>query len=91
MTVIIKVKYRIPGKISLEETEKFLLYLLMEACSRANEGSGRINVIWDREGFTKKNHDDQIADLLKKLSKMLQNIYLERLEHFFILHPNWFF
>ncbi len=68
MTVIIKVKYRNPGKISIEETEKFLLYLLMEACRRSNETSGRINVIWDREGFKRKNHDEKIAELLKNLS-----------------------
>ena len=49
-SIIIKVKQRIPGKIPIEETKNFLVFLLREAMKRADSPgmSGKITIIWDR-------------------------------------------
>ena len=48
-------------------------------------------VIWDREGFTKKNFDRSLLKVMKELLQVLQDYYAERLSYVYILHPNWFF
>ena len=82
VTIVIKVKQRVPGAIPIEETKKFIIFLIKEAIKRADQAgmSGKFTIIWDRQGFTRKNSCKQVENLLKNIGKMLQDVYLERLD-----------
>ena len=54
-------------------------------------GTGKVSILWDREGFDRKNFDYGLLQTFKKLNKIMQDNYAERLNTVFILNPNWFF
>ena len=41
-------------------------------------GTGKITVIWDREGVTSKNFDYSMFGVMKKIVTLLQDNYAER-------------
>jgi len=47
----------VPGAIPIEETKKFIIFLIKEAIKRADQAgmSGKFTIIWDRQDFTRKN------------------------------------
>lgn len=52
--IIIKVKRHIPKKIAFDETIRFFLLNMEIGIKKAEEsGTGRITVLWDREGNSK--------------------------------------
>ena len=56
----------------------------------AEKTTGKLSVIWDRQGFKMKNYDKRFFTFAKKFTRVLQDNYAERLDTFYILHPNWF-
>jgi len=53
-------------------------------------GTKKMTIIWDREGFDRKNFDTRFIEIMKKLLGMFQDNYAERLSKVLIIHPNWF-
>ncbi len=70
--------------------ENYLFYLC-KGVKEAEKTTGKLSVVWDRQGFTMKNYDKRFFTLVKKFTGVLQDNYAERLDTFYILHPNWFF
>ena len=92
--LVVKVKrhVRIPGVSSVEASIRFGVYLLEKGIKLAEEsGQQKLVVIWDREGFQRKNFDSSMFKTMRELSGVLQDYYAERLHSLFILHPNFFF
>jgi hypothetical protein len=90
--LIIKVRRHIPKACPIEETLKFCVYCIEQGIKLMEQaGSTKMVVIWDREGFTRKNFDSSMFGLLKKLIGILQDFYAERLAVMYVLHSNWFF
>ncbi|EAR93079.1 divergent CRAL/TRIO domain protein (macronuclear) [Tetrahymena thermophila SB210] len=90
--LVVKVKYHRPGVSSQDVVLRYFLYLLEEGISKCEQaGTGKVSVIWDREGFDKKNFDSNLFSTFKKLNQIMQDNYAERLSTIYILHPNWFF
>ena len=90
--LIVKIKRHRPGQISTDETVKFGVYMIEQGIKKCNEaGADQIVIIYDREGFEKKNFDTKLAGVLKSLIKILQDYYAERLAMMYVLHPNWFY
>ena len=68
---------------------KFVVYLMENAIKKAEEnGTGKVCVIWDREGFQPKNKDPRFLELFKGLIGLMQDMYAERLHQYFIMHPS---
>ncbi|KAL4471805.1 hypothetical protein ABPG72_008823 [Tetrahymena utriculariae] len=90
--LVVKVKYHRPGVSSQDVVLRYFLYLLEEGIKKCEQaGTGKVSVIWDREGFDKKNFDSTLFNTFKKLNQIMQDNYAERLSTIYILHPNWFF
>ena len=89
--LIVKIK-RHSGLSSIETSVRFGVYLLEKGIKLAEEaGQQKLVVIWDREGFNRRNFDSSMFKTLKEISAVLQDYYAERLHGLFILHPNFFF
>lgn len=54
-------------------------------------GTEKITVLWDRNGFTRKNYDSDFLGLFKELIGTLQDAYAERIDTMIVLYPNFFF
>lgn len=90
--LVVKVKRHIPKESPVADSIRFGIYLLEQGIKLADAvGQSKLCVIWDREGFTKKNYDPSVFTTMKELSGVLQDFYAERLQSCYILHPNWFF
>eukprot|EP01017_Pseudomicrothorax_dubius_P036520 TRINITY_DN5236_c0_g1_i1.p1 TRINITY_DN5236_c0_g1~~TRINITY_DN5236_c0_g1_i1.p1 ORF type:complete len:202 (+),score=34.99 TRINITY_DN5236_c0_g1_i1:274-879(+) len=91
--LIIKTKYHYPTEVTVAESLLFGIYLLEQGLHQAEVlGSGKVCVLWDREGFDRsKNFDSSLSDLMKQMTKVLQEYYAEVLDNMYILHANWFF
>jgi hypothetical protein len=69
----------------------YIIIFPNEGVQEAEKTTGKLSVVWDRQGFTMKNYDKRFFTLAKKFTGVLQDNYAERLDTFYILHPNWFF
>lgn len=70
--LIVKVKYHKPGVSSQDTVLRFFLFMLEEGIKRCEaSGTGKISIIWDREGFDRKNFDYGLLDTFKKLNKII--------------------
>ena len=71
---------------------RFGVYLIEQGIKKCAEtGADKLVVIYDREGFDRKNFDSKLADVMKSLMKILQDYYAERLAVMYVLKPNWFY
>jgi len=90
--LVVKIKRHIPKESPVENSIRLGVYLLETGIKLADDvGQTKLCVIWDREGFTKKNYDPSVFTTLRELSGVLQDFYAERLHSLYILYPNWFF
>lgn len=90
--LIIRVRCHWPGQFDLEDTMRFIVYLIEQGLRMADEAeSGQLCVIYDRGNVVKANRDPQLIETVKKISGMLQDYYAERLAAMYILHVNWFY
>ena len=90
--LIIRVRNHRANQFPLEETIRYLIYVVELGCKLADEkGVGQISVIFDRSGITKENMDVELHLLMKNLSGILQDFYAERLGGVYVVHVNWFF
>ncbi|CAD8079724.1 unnamed protein product [Paramecium primaurelia] len=88
--LIIKTKRHFPGQSNPETLIRFFLYIIDQGIQKADlAGTGRISVIWDREGVTSKNFDTSMFTIMKKVVTLVQDNYAERLNQLFILYPNF--
>ncbi len=71
--VIIKVMNHIPENSSVHKFLQFVVFLLEKVIQETDKpgGTGKVTVIWDRKGFSKKNFDLRFKELLKELAQML--------------------
>lgn len=87
-----KMRYHKPGLATTEESVRYFLYMLEKGIADAEKlGTEKIVIIFDRHGYSKKNHDPATMDTMKKLMPILQDYYPERLHMFFVLGANWFY
>ena len=90
--LVVKVRYHDPEQSSIESMVKFGIFLIEKGIKLAETAnSQKICVIWDREGFSRKNFDKRFIELSKKFTTMLQDNYAERLAVIYVIKPNWFF
>ncbi|CAK65428.1 unnamed protein product (macronuclear) [Paramecium tetraurelia] len=88
--LIIKAKRHFPGESNPETLIRFFLYMIDQGIQQADmTGTGRISVIWDREGVAFKNFDSSMFTIMKKIVTLVQDNYAERLHQLFILYPNF--
>lgn len=67
--LVVKVKYHRPGVSSQDVVLRHFLFLLEQGIQKCEAvGTGKISVLWDREGFERKNFDSAIFDTFKKLN-----------------------
>lgn len=90
--LIIKIRRHMPKAVPIEETLRFAVYILEKGTKLMQEkGVYKIVVIWDRDGFSRKNFDTGMFTLMKQIIGIMQDFYAERLGAVYILHSNWFF
>ena len=90
--LIVRFRYHQPSRFPLEETMRYLIYLVEYGVKLSDElGVGQISVVYDRAGLSSENRDNKLIDLVKKLSSMLQDFYAERLGAVYVLHVNWLY
>lgn len=90
--VVVKAAKHIPKQVQVQETVNFFLFMVEKGIKLCDEhGTGKISVIYDRTGFTKKNFDRSLFGLFRKLLGILQDNYAERLDKLFLINPNWLF
>jgi len=87
-----KMRYHRPGLANTDESVRYFVYMLEKGLQEAEKlGSSKVVVLYDRKGYSKKNHDPKTVDTMKKLMPILQDYYPERLEVFDVLGANWFY
>jgi hypothetical protein len=87
-----KMRYHRPGLATTDEAVRYFIFMLEKGIKEAEKlGSTKIVVLYDRKGYSKKNHDPQTVDTMKKLMPILQDYYPERLEMFYVNGANWFY
>lgn len=85
-------KYHVPGLADLDNTLRFLVYMIEKGCQQADKlGSRQICVIYDRRGYDKRVKDPNSMKAMKKLIPILQDYYPERLHCYYVMGANWFF
>jgi hypothetical protein len=90
--LIIKIRRHKPKAVPIEETVRFAVSILERGTQLMKEhGVYKIVVIWDRNGFSRKNFDTGMFTLIKQIIGIMQDFYAERLAAVYILHSNWFF
>lgn len=78
--LVIKARRHFPGQTNPDTLIRYFLYVLDEGIQKAEkEGTGKISVIWDREGVTTKNFDSSMFGIMKKMVTLVQDNYAERL------------
>ncbi|CAK69610.1 unnamed protein product (macronuclear) [Paramecium tetraurelia] len=88
--LVVKAKRHFPGQSNPETLIRFFLYMIDQGIQKADQaGTGKISVIWDREGVTSKNFDSSMFTIMKKMVTLVQDNYAERLHQLFILYPNF--
>jgi len=86
--LILKIRRHFPKACPIEETLRFGIYLIEKGVKLMEElGSSKMVVIWDREGFTKKNYDKSMLRMVKELIGILQDFTLRdwKLSTFYML------
>lgn len=64
--IVIKAKNHFPGQSDENTLIRFFIYMLDEGIKKADEaGTGRITVIWDRQGTSRKNFDTAMFGVVK--------------------------
>lgn len=87
-----RMKYHVPNLANLDDNLRFLIYMIEQGCNEADKlGSRQICVIYDRRGYSKKQHDPNSMKAMKLLIPILQDYYPERLHCYYVLGANWFF
>jgi hypothetical protein len=87
-----KMRYHRPGLADADEAVRYFIYMLEKGLQEADKlGTQKIVVVYDRKGYSKKNHDPKTVDTMKKLMPILQDYYPERLQCFYVLGANWFY
>jgi len=87
-----KMRYHRPGLATAEENVRYFVYMLEKGIKEAEKlGTDKVVVVYDRRGYSKKNHDPKTVDTMKKLMPILQDYYPERLQTFYVLGANWFY
>ena len=87
-----RMKYHIPNLADLDNNLRFLVYMIEKGCCEADKlGSRQICVIYDRRGYSKKQHDPNSMKAMKLLIPILQDYYPERLHCYYVMGANWFF
>ena len=87
-----RMKYHVPGLADLDNTLRFLVYMIEKGCQQADKlGSRQICVIYDRRGYDKRVKDPNSMKAMKKLIPILQDYYPERLHRYYVMGANWFF
>ncbi|KAM3147206.1 hypothetical protein pb186bvf_000922 [Paramecium bursaria] len=90
-TLLIKPKRHFPGQVPEEMFIRAFIYRIEQGIEMADKvGTGKITVIWDREGVTSKNFDYSMFGVMKKIVTLLQDNYAERLYVAITLYPNFF-
>lgn len=70
--LIVKARKHFSGQSSQEMLIRYFLYLMDVGMKLADEGgTGKITVIWDRDGVTSKNFDSSMLSLVKKILTMV--------------------
>ncbi|CAD8120736.1 unnamed protein product [Paramecium sonneborni] len=88
--LVVKAKRHFPGQSNPDTLIRYFLYMIDQGIQKADlAGTGRISVIWDREGVTTKNFDTSMFSIMKKMVTLVQDNYAERLHQAFILYPNF--
>ncbi|CAD8188142.1 unnamed protein product [Paramecium octaurelia] len=88
--LVVKAKRHFPGQSNPETLIRFFLYMIDQGIQKADQaGTGKISMIWDREGVTSKNFDSSMFTIMKKMVTLVQDNYAERLHQLFILYPNF--
>ena len=87
-TLIIKACKHFPGQATQDKFIRFFLFLIEQGIKRNlhfkgirladQAGTGKVSVIWDRNGVTSKNFDSSMLTMMKRLVSMLQDNYAER-------------
>ena len=87
-----RMKYHVPNLADLDNNLRFLIYMIEKGCNEADKlGSRQICVIYDRRGYSKKQHDPNSMKAMKLLIPILQDYYPERLQCYYVMGANWFF
>jgi hypothetical protein len=90
--LIVRTRYHWPNQFSPENTMRFVIYMMEKAVKLADEkGIGQVCVIYDRGEMTDENRDNNLIQMMRTLSGMLQDFYAERLGAVYVLHINWFY
>lgn len=87
-----KMRFHRPKLATPEEAVRFFIFMLEKGIQEGEKlGTDKVVVVYDRRGYSKKNHDPATVDTMKKLMPILQDYYPERLETFYVLGANWFY
>ncbi|OMJ83991.1 hypothetical protein SteCoe_14977 [Stentor coeruleus] len=90
--LIVRARYHWPNQFALEETMRYVIYLVEQGVKLADEKhTGQMCVIYDRGDISSANKDGNLIELGKGLAAMLQDFYAERLGAVYILHVNWLY
>lgn len=91
--LVVHTRRHFPKESNEETLVRYGIYLLEKGIQLAQNSApdGKITVVWDRNGFTKKNYDKKVLSLFKKLVTLIQDNYAERLYKLIILYPNLLF
>lgn len=91
--VLILCARRFSGKDLDEDQEfKFAMYILEKGKELSkNSVDGKIVVLWDRTGFSKKNFSRKYVGMMKKAVKVMSDVYPELLYRFYVIRPNFLF
>lgn len=65
-TLIVQIRNHIPAETTIEQTIRFAVYLIEIGINLAEKtGTEKITVIWDRQGFERKNFDKNFVTLIR--------------------------
>ncbi|CAD8185050.1 unnamed protein product [Paramecium octaurelia] len=90
--LVIKARRHFPGQSDPDTLIRYMLYMIDVGIERAEQvGTGKITVIWDREGVSTKNFDSSMFKIIKRMITLVQDNYAERLHQAYILYPNFLY
>lgn len=88
--LILRMKHHWAG-FTQQQLVQFLIYLVEQGIRLADEnGSGQVVIIFDKNECTTENKDKVLFHTIKRVAKIMQAYYAERLHAIYFLNLPWF-
>lgn len=88
ITLVLCAGNHVPGEFPLDHTMRYTVYMAERAIAMMPPGQEKLNFIYDRTGFTRKNFD---KSLLSSLGHLFEANYPERVAHIYVYQTDWLF